>query len=87
MKPRITVITLGVDDRERPVRFYGGLGLQTQGIIGTESTHGTVAFFDLQADLKLALWPRPIRSGAAKRATSRIRIITCRKWSGIRSSI
>jgi len=37
MKPRITVITIGVDDLERSVRFYrDGLGLQTQGIIGTE---------------------------------------------------
>ncbi|HEX2652462.1 MAG TPA: VOC family protein [Xanthobacteraceae bacterium] len=59
MKPRITVITLGVDDLERAVRFYrDGLGLQTQGIIGTEFPHGAVAFFDLQAGLKLALWPR-----------------------------
>lgn len=59
MKPRITVITLGVDDLERAVRFYrDGLGLQTQGIVGTEFPHGAVAFFDLQAGLKLALWPR-----------------------------
>ncbi|HWT71412.1 MAG TPA: VOC family protein [Oxalicibacterium sp.] len=59
MKPRITVLTLGVDDLERAVRFYrDGLGLQTQGIVGTEFPHGAVAFFDLQAGLKLALWPR-----------------------------
>ena len=59
MKPRITVITLGVDDLERAVRFYrDGLGLETQGIVGKEYEHGAVAFFDLQSGLKLALWPR-----------------------------
>jgi catechol 2,3-dioxygenase-like lactoylglutathione lyase family enzyme len=37
MQPRITVITLGVDDLERAVTFYrDGLGLQTDGIVGTE---------------------------------------------------
>jgi catechol 2,3-dioxygenase-like lactoylglutathione lyase family enzyme len=59
MKPRITLITLGVDDLEAAVRFYrDGLGLPTQGIVGKEFEHGAVAFFDLQAGLKLALWPR-----------------------------
>ena len=59
MQPRITVITLGVDDLERAVAFYrDGLGLKTDGIIGTEFEHGAVAFFDLQAGLRLALWPR-----------------------------
>jgi catechol 2,3-dioxygenase-like lactoylglutathione lyase family enzyme len=59
MKPRITLITLGVHDLERAVRFYrDGLGLKTDGIVGTEFAHGAVAFFDLQAGLKLALWPR-----------------------------
>ena len=59
MKPRITVITLGVDDLERSVLFYRqGLGLKTEGIIGQEFQHGAVAFFELQAGLKLALWPR-----------------------------
>ena len=59
MKPRITLITLGVDDLERAVRFYrDGLGLATEGIVGTEFEYGAVAFFDLQAGLKLALWPR-----------------------------
>jgi catechol 2,3-dioxygenase-like lactoylglutathione lyase family enzyme len=59
MKSRITLITLGVDDLERAVRFYrDGLGLQTPGIVGTEFEHGAVAFFDLAHGLKLALWPR-----------------------------
>lgn len=59
MKPRVTVITLGVDDIERSLRFYrDGLGLPTEGIIGQEFEHGAVAFFDLQPGLKLAIWPR-----------------------------
>ncbi|HEY1506548.1 MAG TPA: VOC family protein [Stellaceae bacterium] len=57
MKPRITLITLGVGDLERATRFYrDGMGWPTQGIIGTEFEHGAVAFFDLQPGLKLALW-------------------------------
>ncbi len=59
MKPRITVITVGVDDLERSLRFYrDGLGFETEGIIGKEFEYGAVAFFDLQAGLKLAIWPR-----------------------------
>jgi len=59
MKPRVTVITLGVDDLERSLTFYrDGLGLKTEGIIGKEFEHGAVAFLDLQPGLKLAIWPR-----------------------------
>jgi len=59
MKARITLLTLGVDDLERAVRFYrDGLGLKTDGIVGKEFEHGAVAFFELQAGLRLALWPR-----------------------------
>jgi len=59
MKPRITVITIGVDDIEISLRFYrDGLGLKTEGIIGKEFEHGAVAFFNLQDGLKLAIWPR-----------------------------
>lgn len=59
MTPRITLLTLGVDDLPRAVAFYrDGLGFPTRGIVGTEFEHGAVAFFDLQPGLKLALWPR-----------------------------
>ena len=59
MKPRITVITIGVDDLEESLRFYrDGLGFETEGIVGTEFEYGTVAFFGLQAGLKLAIFPR-----------------------------
>ncbi|MES2597137.1 MAG: VOC family protein [Verrucomicrobiota bacterium] len=59
MKPRITVITLAVEDLERSLRFYrDGLGLKTPGIIGQEFEFGAVVFFDLQDHVKLAIWPR-----------------------------
>jgi catechol 2,3-dioxygenase-like lactoylglutathione lyase family enzyme len=59
MKPRITVITVGVDDLERSLRFYrDGLGFATEGIVGEEYEHGAVVFFALQAGLRLAIWPR-----------------------------
>lgn len=59
MKPRITVITLGVEDLDAAVAFYrDGLGFPTQGIVGQEFEHGAVAFIPLQPGLRLALWPR-----------------------------
>ena len=59
MHARISVITLGVDDLERSVKFYrDGLGFATQGIVGKEFEFGAVAFFELSGGLRLALWPR-----------------------------
>ena len=59
MKPRITLVTLGVDDLEKSMRFYrDGLGFATDGIVGEEFENGAVVFFDLDSGLKLALWPR-----------------------------
>lgn len=59
MKPRITVLTLTVDDLEKSFEFYSkGLGLASKGIIGKEFEYGAVAFFDLAHGQKLALWPR-----------------------------
>lgn len=59
MKPRISLITLCVDDLDRAVSFYrDGMGLKTEGVIGSEFEYGAVAFFDLQSGLKLGLWPR-----------------------------
>lgn len=59
MKPRITVLTIGVDDLERSLKFYrDGLKLKTQGIIGEEFEYGAVVFFDLENGMKLALYPR-----------------------------
>ena len=58
MIPRITVLTIGVDDLAKSLNFYrNGLGLPTQGIIGQEFEHRSVAFFDLTGGLKLnATW-------------------------------
>lgn len=59
MKARIKVITLGVSDLEKALVFYrDGLGLSTQGIIGTEFEDGAVVFFNMNDDLILALYPR-----------------------------
>jgi uncharacterized protein len=59
MKPRITILTLGVNDLEKALVFYrDGLGLATEGIVGQEFEYGAVAFFNLQNGLMLALWPR-----------------------------
>lgn len=59
MKPRISVITIGVEDLDRSLKFYrDGLRLSTDGIVGKEFEFGAVAFFNLQSGLRLALWPR-----------------------------
>ena len=59
MKPRISLVTLGVKDLERAVAFYrDGLGWPTEGIVGQDIEYAAVAFFDLQSGLKLALWPQ-----------------------------
>jgi catechol 2,3-dioxygenase-like lactoylglutathione lyase family enzyme len=79
MKPRITVITLGVSDLEKALLFYrDGLGLPTRGIVGREFEHGALALFDLQQGLKLAIVPRsdlaldanvPLRAPSATECT------------------
>lgn len=59
MKPRITILTIGVNDLGISLKFYrDGLGLKTQGIVGTEFEHGAVVFIDLSNNMKLALYPR-----------------------------
>jgi len=65
MRPRISVITLGVSDLERAMAFYrDGLGLPTEGIIGTEfkgdetNPSGAIVLFELQQGVMLALYPR-----------------------------
>ena len=59
MKPRVTLITLGVDDLEASLRFYrDGLGLPTKGVVGQEFEHGAVVFIDLLQGLRLALFER-----------------------------
>jgi catechol 2,3-dioxygenase-like lactoylglutathione lyase family enzyme len=71
MKPRIKVITLGVDDLERSLAFYrDGMGLPTEGIVGTEFEHGAVAFFTMSDGLMLALYPREFLAKEARVAVT-----------------
>ena len=43
MRPRVSIITLGVDDLERALTFYrDGLGLPTRGLVGTEYPHALI---------------------------------------------
>lgn len=59
MKPRIKVFTLGVDDLHASLAFYrDGLGLPTEGIVGTEFEDGAVVFVEMNDGLILALYPR-----------------------------
>jgi hypothetical protein len=78
MKPRLSVLTICVDDLERALRFYrDGLGLQTPGIIGEEFEYGAVVFFDLQRGLKLVGLNRLTLRGKRKVNTSGCSIV----WS------
>lgn len=59
MKPRIYVLTLGVNDLAKSLAFYrDGLGLPTEGITGTEFEDGAVVFFNMNDNLILALYPK-----------------------------
>lgn len=67
MRPRIKVITLAVSDLEKSLAFYrDGMGLPTQGIVGTEFEDGAVVFFDMNDDLILALYPKAALAKDAK---------------------
>jgi uncharacterized protein len=71
MKPRIKVITLGVDNLQKSLVFYrDGMGLPTEGIIGTEFEDGAVVFFNMNDDLILALFPRESLAKDAKLSAS-----------------
>lgn len=65
MRARINVITLGVEDLERSLRFYhDGLGFPSKGITGTQfagdekNPAGAVVMFTLEDGLIFALYPR-----------------------------
>ena len=65
MEGRVHVITLAVDSLDRAFKFYrDGLGLESQGIVGTEfpgdDRHpaGAIAMFQLHGGLILTLYPR-----------------------------
>ncbi len=64
MKPRIHVLTLGVEDLERSLAFYRRLGLESPGVVGSEfpgdAEHaaGDIVTFQLDRGLILAVYPR-----------------------------
>ena len=67
MKPRIKIITLAVNNLEKSLAFYrDGMGLKTEGIVGTEFEYGAVVFFEMNEDLILALWPKTSLAKDAK---------------------
>jgi catechol 2,3-dioxygenase-like lactoylglutathione lyase family enzyme len=65
MKRQVNIITIAVNDLKLSLKFYrDGLGLPTDGIIGTEfkgsknQAAGAVVMFELSGNLILALYPR-----------------------------
>lgn len=67
MRPRISIITIDVDDLERALALYrDGLAFPTRGVVGTEYEPDAVAFFDLLNGQKLAIWSRKDTAHEAK---------------------
>lgn len=64
MRPRIHVITLGVDDLDRSLAFYRSLGLESEGVVASEfpgdaeMAAGAIAMFHLDRGLILSVFPR-----------------------------
>ena len=62
MEPKITSITLSVNDLEKSVAFYkNGLGFPTEGIVATSDVpgdEGRIALFMLSGGLILSLYPK-----------------------------
>ena len=64
MEARLDVITLAVADLELALAFYRRLGLESNGIVGTQWTdektdaNGAIAMFKLEGGLLLNLYPR-----------------------------
>lgn len=75
MKPRISFLTLGVDDLERSLAFYrDGMGLNTDGIIGKQFEDGAVVFFKMNDDIILALYPSDSLAKDAKVTGTKARL-------------
>jgi uncharacterized glyoxalase superfamily protein PhnB len=59
MQQRINLLTLGVSDLTKSMRFYrDGLGWQTQGVVGAEYENGAVVLFELNNGMILCLYER-----------------------------
>ena len=55
MKPKLSLVTLGVADLDRSLAFYrDGLGLPTENY----DPDAGVVFFRLEGNMLLAIWPR-----------------------------
>ncbi|HTM95643.1 MAG TPA: VOC family protein [Croceibacterium sp.] len=55
MKPKVSLVTLGVADLERSLKFYrDGLGLPPK----SYDPDAGVVFFRMEGDMLLAIWPR-----------------------------
>ena len=75
MRPRINVLTLGVDDLERSLAFYrDGMDLDTDGIIGKEFEDGAIVLFKMKDDLILALYPTASLAKDAKVTATKARL-------------
>jgi catechol 2,3-dioxygenase-like lactoylglutathione lyase family enzyme len=75
MRPRINVLTLGVDDLERSLAFYrDGMGLDTDGIIGKEFEDGAIVLFKMKDDFILALYPTASLAKDAKVTATNARL-------------
>ena len=69
MQSRVNVITLGVSDLERALEFYRRLGLESEGVVGTEFEGGAAAMFNLDGGLILSLYGRDDLANDANIAT------------------
>lgn len=59
MKQRINILTLGVNDLKKSLKFFvDGLGWKTQGIIGSEFENGETVVFELDNGMLLSLYER-----------------------------
>jgi catechol 2,3-dioxygenase-like lactoylglutathione lyase family enzyme len=64
VEPRLDVITLAVADLDLALAFYRRLGLESEGIVGTQwadertGANGAIAMFKLEGRLLLNLYPR-----------------------------
>jgi uncharacterized protein len=59
MKQQINLLTLGVSDLNKSMKFYqDAFGWETKGIVGTEYENGAVVMFELNNGMILCLYER-----------------------------
>ncbi len=58
MNQRLNILTLGVNDLNKSMKFYQALGWKTKGVIGTEFENGAVVIFDLKNGMMISLYER-----------------------------